>query len=166
MQKVKFKMKSNVGPHYDGAKQYVSGDIIHLDEHQAESIMFKLDRIDPPTPEPEPEFTMIIVETDNDLFDVVNELTSERVNEEPLTLDQAQALVGEDVPVQRLTVDPGKIKVIHQGEGQYLVVWDETEKPVVEQTFTRAEAAKIIESIDQGEATVEDLVKEWSDDQE
>ena len=157
MQKVKFKIKT--GKHYIGPKRYVVGDIIELYEHQAEGIMFKLERVNPIVPEPEqkPEVGLIIVETDDDMFDVINEVTSARLNAEPLTLDQAQSLAGESVEVRRIAVDPDVIKAIHRGGGRYLLVYDETEKPLTDKYFTRAEAAKLIKQIAAGILNVSEL---------
>jgi hypothetical protein len=148
-----------VGPHYKGGKRYVPGDIIELHEHQAQGIMFKLEQLDPSPPPPEPEVSMMIVEIENDMFDVVNEITSERINDSSLTLSQAKSLVGEDVPIQykKEVVDPPKIKAFHRGGGRYILVYEETQEKITNQYFKRAEAAQILKKIESGEMNISNL---------
>ena len=186
MLKIKYKFKPAVGPHYKDGKEYGPGDIIKLRPDQAKGIMHKLEQLEPDPPEPQPEVSMVIMENADGTYNVVNEVTSEPVNDLPLTMEQARALVGDDAKVCTFEKEPMsipgdekvmgdavvhdgdddkleddvKVKAQHRGSGRYVIVIEGTGEIVTVQGkkyYSRRQASDIARSINEGSMTIADL---------
>lgn len=148
----KFRLKQGVGAHYYKKKRYVAGDEIEMPEFVAEKIMHKLVRLSP-APDDVPYVSgFAIVHLGGREYNVVNDDSGKAINDEPLTLKEAQALAGEGAKVISAGQGEG-MHMRHRGGGRYVLV-DDAEKPIVEDLFTKAQAQKIIN----GDVTIEEVL--------
>jgi hypothetical protein len=158
----KYRMKPKAGAHYVGGERYVAEDIIELFDWEAEKIADKLIPLFKPPeklPDPEPEVPLVVVETKDGWY-VENQITGDRINDSPLTKKQAMVLGGTSATVlEMLEVDPEPITAVHKGGGRYAIVWEETGNKVVDKLYTRIEAQRLLQKIENGELTASSLVE-------
>ena len=160
MEKYKYRLKDNVGPHYIGTVCYEPGDLIKLTEANAAKILNKLISLEPKPeekPEPEPTVRLQIIEAD-DGWDVVNPNTGKAINNESVSLEQAKQIAGSNAEViETPKADPPTIKAVHRGGGKFILAWEKDSTPVSSKLYTRAEADEIFKQIIAGELTLEEL---------
>ena len=157
-QKLRYRMKPGVGPHYYEGKKYVSGQIIRMYPEQTENIKNKLEPLDqvPDLPEKLP---LKLVQREDGKYDVINEGTGNPINDVPLSLKESMEMVGDrdddkKVEVQLQDDEPPSLKAVHRGGGRYLLVDTETEEPITDAFFKKDDANAIIN----GEKSLEEVL--------
>ncbi|HEQ98821.1 MAG TPA: hypothetical protein ENO22_05720 [candidate division Zixibacteria bacterium] len=95
-------MKPKTGTHrmrLKGAWTVVRpGDQIECEPYEiGRGLMFKFERLDPEPPPPEPDYKLKAWRREDDLYDVVNQGSGQKINDQPLSKAEAEDLTGEKI---------------------------------------------------------------------
>jgi|GEM_PF-5478296 len=99
-----YRMKKGVGPHsmkLDGKNITLHpGDEVRCEPEDIGGILErKFDALEPPPPEPSPKVGLVVKHREDGKCDVINEVTGNKINDEPLTPKEAAQMVGSLMPV-------------------------------------------------------------------
>jgi hypothetical protein len=93
---IRFRLKPGHGKHYasvDGKKTVLRpGDVICCEPAELGGAIGKFEQLDPDPPPAAPEIGLCVVNRDDGLCDVVNEATGEKINDAPMTPEEASSL--------------------------------------------------------------------------
>lgn len=73
------------------------GEIVEKDEAFYERNNDQFNRLDPEPPPPEQIAVMRAVKRNDGYYDVINDVTNEPINDDPLTKEEAESLIGADI---------------------------------------------------------------------
>ena len=94
---IRFRMKRGMGKHYRRQRGEMvcvrPGDEIVCDPDELGNAKFKFEQLDPTPPPPEPNVGLKLVHKGGGWYDVVNEVSGQKINDELLKKNEALELV-------------------------------------------------------------------------
>ena len=150
-----FKLKTGMGKHYIRRKGQMvmlkPGDGIDCEKYELGGAIFKFKQLEPDPPPPEPKLGLKAVHRGAGKWDVVNEATGVKINDNLLTKEEAQGMVSslpEPEPPSAQEGFLGKPPAISKfylsscGFGSYNVI-DEVGKQINDKPLNKGEAVDL-----------------------